>query len=62
MEEDFQEKKKDLAYVPTAYVSSTDATRKYKLTENELVGLDALAVVGTRYGQEGIFYPPEELQ
>lgn len=46
-----------LAFIPDNFISRRTANRKYKLTEAELQGLDKVAVVGERQGQQGIFYP-----
>ena len=55
-------KENDLAFVLSGYVSITEAKREFKLSEEDLVELDGCAIVATKYGQEGLFYPFADLQ
>ena len=52
----------DLAFVPDKYISITEATRKFNLSDDDLLDLKSTAVVATKYGQEGIFYPVEKIE
>ena len=52
----------DLAFVPRGYVSLSDANRKYGLTDDELLPLKSSAIVATKFGQEGIFYPLKDIE
>jgi len=54
---------RNLAFIPSGYISMTDALRKpYSLTEKDLESLRSLAVYGDKRGQQGIFYPPGEVR
>jgi len=55
-------KENDLAFVPETFVSITDAKRKYKLCDEDLQSLKGRAIVATKFGQEGIFYPLEDVE
>jgi len=52
----------DLAFIPENYVSISEVTRKFNLSDDDLLPLKGAAVVATRYGQEGVFYPLEEIE
>ena len=55
-------KENDLAFVPQKYVSMSEAMRKYKLSDDDLLPLKGTAIVATKYGQEGVFYPLEAIE
>ena len=43
-------------------MSISEATRKFKLSDDDLLPLKGTAIVATKYGQEGIFYPLQEIE
>ena len=40
----------------------SEAMRKYKLSDDDLLPLKGTAIVATKYGQEGVFYPLEAIE
>jgi len=64
----FPGKNNDLVGVPTLpggvplYVSRKEALEKDHLSEQELKALEAHAIVATKKGQVGVFYPEPQIR